>query len=146
MPIPTRDNTGYNTIEQAVVRWEAAGAMATAICVLALLAGCVAEWRCGTGKCRFERQAPACLTEDLFVRLFNEYLILHEIGRGPGARSTLRKIDSLFLLGMCKYFPKGTLVHIVDNSGLFRVKVRFMYLPSEPDRWMSAEALRRGGI
>ena len=55
--------------------------------------------------------------------------------------SDTTRVMSLYLSGLCKQIPQGTLVYILEG-GIFTVKVRYINLPDEPDRWMSAEFLR----
>ncbi len=108
----------------------------TAFVYLFALANCGGgeEWNCSSGVCRFDYDATGCLTEEAYEELSEE---LDYVNR---TRDTSR-IGVLYLEGLCKRFPEGTIVYVLE-SGMFTVKVRFMNLPDEPDRWMSAEALR----
>ena len=111
-------------------------AVATAlICLLFLVASCAKEWNCSSGRCRFEHNATGCTTREAYERLKDEFSYANETG-------DTTRISYLYSGGLCKRFPQGTIVHILEG-GIFTVKVRFVHLSSEPDRWMSAEMLRR---
>jgi len=104
------------------------------LCLLLLVASCAKEWNCSSGKCRFERNATGCTTKEAYERLKDELSYVNETG-------DTTRINYLYSNGLCKRLPEGTIVHIMQ-TGIFTVKVRFTHLPGEPDRWMSAEALR----
>ena len=104
------------------------------ICLLLSIASCVEEWNCSSGKCRFEYNATGCTTKNAYERLVDEFSYINK------TKDTTR-IGYLYSGGLCKRFPEGTAVFILEE-GSFTVKVRFVHLPNEPDRWMSAEALR----
>lgn len=113
--------------------------MAAVAAALAILMTVPAGWGeakgCTSGKCRFDHAASACLTRAAYDELADELLYVHR------TRDTSR-IRRLYLGGLCKRFPAGTRVNVV-SSGVLTVKVRFVYRTGEPDRWMSAEALRK---
>ena len=104
------------------------------ICLLFSVASCVKEWNCSSGKCRFKHNATGCTTKEAYERLKDELSYVNETG-------DTTRIGYLYSGGLCKRFPEGTIIRILEG-GIFTVKVRFMHLPSEPDKWMNAEALR----
>ena len=106
----------------------------TLVCLF-VLANCGGEeWNCSSGECRFEYDATGCVTEKAHEEFTDHLDYINKTG-------DTSRIGYLYLGELCKRFPKGTIVYVVEN-GTFTVKVRFMDLPEEPDRWMSAEALR----
>ena len=96
--------------------------------------GCTEDWNCTRGACVFHHDGSACVTRDAYDRLSDEFVYVQETGNTA-------RIEQFYSHGSCKRFPKGTKVHVLDG-GVFTVKVRFLDLPTEPDRWMSSEFLR----
>ena len=108
--------------------------VATFVCLFALENCGGEEWNCSSGECRFDYDATGCVTREAYEELVDEFVYLNRTG-------DTSRIGVLYLEGLCKRFHKGTIVYVLEG-GIFTVKMRFMDLPDEPDRWMSAEALR----
>ena len=104
-----------------------------AACLFAL-SNCGGLNQCSSGRCRLGYAASGCLTKQAYSQLTEELAYVNE------TRDTTR-IMRLYIEGLCKSFPEGTVVFVLD-PGVFTAKVRYTNLPDEPDRWMSAEALR----
>ena len=108
--------------------------VAAALTCFLTLSGCGDEWNCSNGKCRLERNATGCLTKETYRQLIDEFNYINDTG-------DTTRLGPLYSGGQCKRFRKGTIVYVMEG-GIHTVKVRFVDSPSEPDRWMSAEALR----
>ena len=82
--------------------------------------------------------ASGCLTKELYEKLTEELIYVNK------TKDTARTAR-FYLGGLCKRFPMGTRVYVLDRSGIFSVaaKVRYLDRSSEPDRWMSDDALGR---
>ena len=92
------------------------------------------DW-CDSGRCRLADPASGCLTKQAYDQLTEEFAYINETG-------DTTRTPRLYIGGLCKRYPAGTIVYVLEHSGLFTVKVRYTNLPEEADRWMSAEALR----
>ena len=101
---------------------------------IVMLSGCGKEWNCSSGECHLHYDASGCKTKDAYEQLQEEFVYINKTRDTRGA-------DKLFQGGLCKRFPKGTRVYVMEE-GMFTVRVRYTHLPNESDRWMSAEALR----
>ena len=105
------------------------------VCGLALLSACGDEM-CNTGTCRFEGNLTACVSREAYARLSDEFAYINRTG-------DTSRIRILYATGLCKRFPTGTRVHVLESSGLFRVKIRFLDRPGQPDMWINPEFLER---
>ena len=100
-----------------------------------VLSNCGEPSWCSSGRCQLDEAATGCLTIEAYDQLFEEFMYVND------PRDTSR-LSRFYIGGLCKRFPEGTVVYVMENRGLFAVKVRYTDSPGEPDRWMSAEALR----
>ena len=89
------------------------------------------EETCTSGECRLKYDAPGCLERDVYSDLVAEIIYLKDTGDQS-------RIKSFFMGGLCKQFPEGTVVYILESGNLL-ANVRFVNLPDEPNRWMSQE-------
>ena len=89
---------------------------------------------CNRGECKFRGNVSACVTEEAYDALMDEFLYLNETGQ------VSRALESLYDRGWCVRFRDGTRVRVLE-PGIFVVKIRFRYLGDYPDMWISPEML-----
>lgn len=101
--------------------------------LLFVISGCSSD-SCNKGTCKFNGAMSACVTEEAYDELMDEFRYMRETGQ------VSRALDRLYQQGQCVRFPEGTKVHVLE-TGMFIVKIRFIYQNSYPDMWISPEML-----
>lgn len=114
-------------------RFRMLGMLASATAFLFATASFASDY-CNRGECKFSGNVSACVTEEAYDALMDEFLYLNETGH------VSRALQSLYDQGWCARFRDGTRVRVLE-SGIFIVKIRFRHLRDYPDMWINPEML-----